>query len=384
MVGSTPVIKVALIGRNSRCKALFLKAASSSEQPLPATTVETESRWTCEWAPRERDLAQAPEHGFSPTGERFLSAQLSLASATDVVREEGDRKSDAVLLVVSAEIVFHLGQPRPTRGGVNPVKAAVIRTRERLGGGQIPFAVAVSVDVQEDHGPSSAVKAFLISMKNEMAEEGIPVVAVSPQTELWLREQESEGGRVSYRRGDSHFRIHPSFEQLMDKRDIARARAAFDLCGGTGIVAAVSAAIRLDTPTLVFPVGDFLTLQSSGWCGDGAPAAPLRTCRLLKSNSSARDLFDIEKKAGVVDGELVSAEVAVAPASSAARAEPLPLELDAPIGKGTWLVRLIGSRKTIPVWKKGTMSTLGGKGGKPLASVQFGDLRSKDRRRGRS
>lgn len=178
--------------------------------------------------------------------------------------------------------------------------------------------------------------------------------------------------------------VHPAFEQLMDRRDIARARAAFDVCGGTGIVAAVSAAIGLDPPTLVFPVGDFVTLQSSGWCGDGAPAAPLRTCRLLKATSSARDLFGVEKEAGVVDGELVGAEVAAVPTHPSARAEPLPLELHVPIGKGAWLVRLIGSRKTIQVWRKGTAASLGGKGGKPLASLQFGDLRSKDRRRGRS
>lgn len=207
MVDSTPAINVALIGRNSRCKALFFKAASSSEQPLPDTTEVTEARWTCDFAPRESDLAQSPEHGFSPAGERFLPAQLSLASAADVVGEEGKLGGDAILLVVPAEIAFHQGRPRPSRGSVNPVNAAVSRTRERLGGSQIPFAVAVSVDVEEDKGLSPDVKAFLSAVKDEMAHEGVPVVAVSPRTELWLREQESEGGRVSYRRGESYFRV---------------------------------------------------------------------------------------------------------------------------------------------------------------------------------
>ncbi|CAM9409137.1 unnamed protein product [Scytosiphon promiscuus] len=384
MVDSMPGISVALIGRKSSCKALFLKAASSSEQPLSDTAVATEAEWTSNLAPRESDLPQAPEGGFSAAGERFLPAQLSHVSAVDVVGDEGKVEVDAVLLLVSAEAAFCKGQPRPSRGGMNAVREAVIRTRERLGGGHAPFAVAVSVDLPEDLGLSSAVKTFISSVKDEMAQDGVPVVAVSPQTELWLREQQSEGGRVSYRRGDSHFRIHPAFEQVMDKRDITRARAAFDVCGGTGILAAVSAAIGLDPPTIVFPIGDFLTLQSSGWCGDGAPAAPLKTCRLLKESSNARDLFDVEKRAGVVDGELVSAEVAAVPSTSAVKAEPLPLEFDAPIGKGAWLIRLIGSRKGTRVWKAGAAVTLGGKEGKPLASVQFGDLRSKDRRRGRS
>lgn len=171
----------------------------------------------------------------------------------------------------------------------------------------------------------------------------------------------------------------------MDKDDISRARAAFDVCGGTGIVAAVSAAVNLHHPAVVFPVGDFLTMQSSGWCGDGAPTATLRTCRLMRASLTARDLFAVEKKEGVLDGELVSAEFAAAPANLAVRAEPLPLEIDAPIGEGVWLVRLTGSRKAAQLWKVGTAAASGGRGdGKPLASVQFGDLRKKDRRRGRS
>lgn len=170
----------------------------------------------------------------------------------------------------------------------------------------------------------------------------------------------------------------------MDKDDIARARAAFDVCGGTGIVAAVSAAANLHPPAFVFPVGDFLTMQSSGWCGDGAPTSTLRTCRLMRAGSTARDVFAIEKQEGVLDGELVGAEIAAVPANSAVRAEPLPLEVDGLIGKGVWLVRLTGSRKPAQMWKVGTAAASSGRGGKPLASVQFGDLRSKDRRRGRS
>lgn len=170
----------------------------------------------------------------------------------------------------------------------------------------------------------------------------------------------------------------------MDKRDIARARAAFEICGGTGVLAAVSAAVNLQPPTLVFPVGDFSTMQSSGWCGDGAPPATLRTCRLMRASSTARDVFAVEKEEGVLDGELLRAEICAASSILAARAEPAPLEIDAPIGKGVWLIRLAGSRKAAKMWTVGAAAATGGKGGKPLAGVHFGDLRSKDRRRGRS
>lgn len=219
MVEPSSGFRVALIGRNSKCKSRFLKAAS--KKPLSETTLDTEAWWTSTCTPKEADLAQGPEYGFSPSGERLLSARLRHVSASDIFRGESKSSGDGgccepILLVVPAEVAFHKGQPRPSRGGVNPIKAVVARTRERLGGGQVPFAVALSVDF-EDEGyvdsiaTTAAVKAFIGDMK-EMDLEGVPVVAVTPRTELWLREQESEGGRVSYRHGDSSFRVRSHSE----------------------------------------------------------------------------------------------------------------------------------------------------------------------------
>lgn len=173
----------------------------------------------------------------------------------------------------------------------------------------------------------------------------------------------------------------------MDKGDIARARAAFEICDGTGIVASVSAAIDLNPPTLVFPVENFQTLQSSGWGGKGAPSARLRSCRLLRKTSNVRDLLDIEMMHGTLAGDLVSAEIVAASALSDATdaLEPSPIDFDAPIGKGAWVVRLETNRKSLQVWNTGIPEASGSrKAAKPLASIRFGDLRSKERRRGKS
>lgn len=218
MVHSSPSFRVALIGRNSRCKSRFLEAASSSDKPQDAgVDTPVEAWWTSTFAPAEGGLAQVPEHGFSPAGERLFSARLSHVLAADISGKESKNNRDGsccepILLVVPAEVAFHKGQPRPSRVGVNPIKAVVARTRERLGGEQVSFAVALSVDFADEEcfdsiAPTAAVKAFVSSVKDEMEVEGVPVVAVTPRTELWLREQESEGGRVSYRRGDSSFRV---------------------------------------------------------------------------------------------------------------------------------------------------------------------------------
>ncbi|CAN0522246.1 unnamed protein product [Laminaria digitata] len=216
-------VSVALIGRRSMCKCSFLDAASSSEKAMSGA--QRDVWWTPSYIPglSEADIVQAPAHGFSPAGERLLHAELRKTSAADIVEGEAKEGSGggggggchphpALLLLVSADVMFHCGRPRPGRDSVTLVKAMVSGARERLGNSDARIAVAVSVDVQDGSwswllcSPES-VKEMLNSVKNEMAKEGVPVVAVSPRTELWLREQESEGGRLSYRRGASEFRV---------------------------------------------------------------------------------------------------------------------------------------------------------------------------------
>lgn len=168
----------------------------------------------------------------------------------------------------------------------------------------------------------------------------------------------------------------------MDKGAVERARAAFEVCGGTGIQAAVSAAVALQPTALVFPVADFHTLQSSGWEGDGAPLAALRTCRLCRTSSTARDVFAAEKADGIWGGDLLRAEVIRFVVDTEARNESLALGLDTPLREGAWLLRLTTNRKSFQMWQ--TAAKAGAVPGKALPKIQFGDLRSKERRRGKS
>lgn len=218
--GTLMSVEVALIGRNSKCKTSFLKAAHHpSDSPLPDFKLEAEGRWTPTFAPKQTDLLHTSAHGFAPSGERFLPVRVRHTSAADILEEDGHddgdlaksaRSCSATLLVVPAEIIFKDGKLRGSRTSVNLVQAAVSRARERVGRERAQLAVAVSIDVEGDAMStldSSSTKAFLDTMKRALAIEGIPVVAVSPRTELWLREQQNEGGRVAYSQGDSQFRV---------------------------------------------------------------------------------------------------------------------------------------------------------------------------------
>lgn len=211
-------IDVALIGRNSRCKTAFLKAASASD--LANDALEAQVWWTSSFTPSRTDLVQAPEHGFSPSGNRLLPARLRHTLAADVMQTSKEH-NEPLLLVMSADAIFHKGKLR-SGGAQGPscVHAVVSRMKERFRGHK-PFAVALSVDIDEigEKTVSSAVKTILASVKEELALDGVPVVAVTPQTELWLREQVGEGGRVSYTRGDTYFRVS-SFKRYENSRRV--------------------------------------------------------------------------------------------------------------------------------------------------------------------
>lgn len=251
-------VNVSLIGRKSRCKLAFLRASSSSDNPIADTATQATSWWTPDFAPRQTDLVQAPVHGFSPSGERLLPAGLRSVSVADIVDEESitatnDSKpwaSSTVLLLVSADVVFHRGQPRTTRaGGSNPVKAAVVHARERLGGGdKVKLAVAVSVDVEDDGAGKlvpSVIRCFLDEVRDDKELEGVPISVVSPRTELWLREQESEGGRVSYRRGDSSFRV-----RLNESCDVLR---CFEVSWVDGAILMIASSLSRCTRIICAP-----------------------------------------------------------------------------------------------------------------------------------
>ncbi|CAM9107977.1 unnamed protein product [Choristocarpus tenellus] len=168
----------------------------------------------------------------------------------------------------------------------------------------------------------------------------------------------------------------------MNRREVKRAEVAFEICQGTGIMRALSAAVGLRPPSFVFPVGDFTTLQSLGW--QGAQPAPLQDCLLVTPTSTVRHLVAVEVDRGILSGDLVIAEILPAAPRGAATGGPEPwvLDPDTPIGEGTWIMRLETTVKPRSIWKESQRGD--GRRAKPLPGVKFGDLRNKDRRRERS
>ncbi|CAM9188807.1 unnamed protein product [Discosporangium mesarthrocarpum] len=326
--------------------------------------------WVTSASPKMNDVNQVAPFGFSSSGDRFMRATLSRVTAPELDKEDAavEGRTEVALLVVESGALTAPANPCP-------IEAAYALARGRLAS-PIPIAVAVSID--STSLKPSAVQDRLLTARAKLASLGVPMVPVTPWGELWLLQQEQEGGRVSYCRGSSHFTVRPGFEQVMNKKEVDRARLVFDICGGTGILRAISEAVVLRPPSLVFPVCDFSSLQSLGWEGKDAPCAPLRDCLLFRSCSTANDLVTAQKRRGVLRGDLVKAEIAPATNWGDTSAGVQKMDLETPIGAGAWLVHLEMTQKPRAAW--GPPANVGAKG-KPLASVKFGDLRIKDRRR---
>ncbi|KAG5188036.1 hypothetical protein JKP88DRAFT_275995 [Tribonema minus] len=226
------------------------------------------------------------------------------------------------------------------------------------------------------------------------------VFAVSPWLERWLAEQQ-EGGRLSHRRGSDSFvasAIKPAFASVIPAAEAWRAAAACRACGGSGIPAAIVAAVGLCSPplTLVLPVGDLATLQSLGWEGVGAPRAALRDCLQVWPGTTAAQLCEILKSPPHerLSGELVQAtalsvswsraaappRAAAAAAASAAAAVVRQLRSNEAIGAGCHVVAIETTRRPVPMWQGEGKGAAGAGAGAKLPSVQFGDLRSKNRK----
>lgn len=202
------IVDVSVIGRSSQCKTNFLRAASIPERRTSgdSSSLTVPTWWTTRLSPREGDIDQVPRDSFCSSGYRLLPARLKNHTAADVIGEKDEVKPSSVLLVISCDLVFYCGKPRSTGDAANSVKTVVTRLKDRLGG-EIPFVVAVSIDVEYTSLETSKAKDLLSCVSSELAGLGVRMITVSPRTELWLRDQQNEGGRISYRLGASTFRV---------------------------------------------------------------------------------------------------------------------------------------------------------------------------------
>ena len=86
---------------------------------------------------------------------------------------------------------------------------------------------------------------------------------------------------------------------------VADALRVLEQWGSTGALESLSAAVALRPPTLAFPVAALDTLAPLGAPPD---APPLRDCLQMKPLSTAGDVYEAAKKAGLCSGDFVRAE----------------------------------------------------------------------------
>lgn len=137
------------------------------------------------------------------------------------------------------------------------------------------------------------------------------MVPISAKSECILQ-QKCKSGVISYQSGGSHFDFDVQQQDTSDKsekelQDIKD--SILQVFGNTGVLQALSQAVRLRSPVYAFPVGCLDTCQSINVVTNDKPQI-LRDCIVLKPGTTIGKLFDIMlyPPVSLLAGEYVRAE----------------------------------------------------------------------------
>ena len=137
------------------------------------------------------------------------------------------------------------------------------------------------------------------------------MVPVCAKSECSLQ-QKCKDGLISYQSGASHFHFNVQHQDLNDKsekelHDIKD--NVLHVFGNTGVLQALSQAVRLRSPVYAFPVSCLDTCQSISINTNEKPQV-LRDCIVLKPGTTTGKLFDIMlyPPVSLLAGEYVRAE----------------------------------------------------------------------------
>jgi hypothetical protein len=146
---------------------------------------------------------------------------------------------------------------------------------------------------------------------------GEPAIAVCASAECWLATA-AAAGTIAYEDGAADAALRADDAGASVGEQLARVRArVLRPWGGTGVLAALSAAVARRCPLFVLPVTDAQACCSPGaaahagdaTAADAAAEPPaLRECVMLRPGSTLEEAFGALRRAGLADGELVRAE----------------------------------------------------------------------------
>ncbi|KAJ3031568.1 UNVERIFIED_CONTAM: hypothetical protein HDU68_002666 [Siphonaria sp. JEL0065] len=166
----------------------------------------------------------------------------------------------------------------------------------------------------------------------------IPVCAAS---EIWLQAQEN-AGTITYKRSVYGSKTTVSqnqpFELESQQFEWARVQNVVEKFNGTGVDAALSAAIMLRPPVFCFPVSDFETLTSLLLNGKSSSCLP------LKPGSTVFDCFELlaHGPEAVLSGQFVRAEAV----GLDGNVKPRPVKKEAEIDDACAVIKLMSNRKS--------------------------------------
>jgi ribosome-binding ATPase YchF (GTP1/OBG family) len=211
---------------------------------------------------------------------------------------------------------------------------------------RVRFPVVLALNKADLPDAAAHVAALRAALPGETA------VACAASAEWWLATAVA-AGHVTYNEGACDATCTPAADDATRAKLAALRKRVFAPWGGTGVLAALSAAVALRAPLLLLPVSVADVADEAADVAGGTPAAPapaLRHCVLLRPCATLDDAFAALRREGLTEGELVRAERIALDAgrkASALRKEEGQLR---PGEGGVIVLRLATNKRT--AWQK--------------------------------
>ncbi|CAM9527672.1 unnamed protein product [Chrysoparadoxa australica] len=193
-------------------------------------------------------------------------------------------------------------------------------------------------------------EAKIDHVRETMGGNADAAVPISAGAEAWLQ-QGLKAGRLNYKLGEGSYQDMnkgelPAKGQKAWLAGQAMADEVLSRFGSTGILEAVSAAVQLRPPVLVYPVAD---LETCAPLGD--PKGPrLADCLALKPGSTVEDLFDCLKHGSFCNEKKLSGELVRVEGMTLDGSQRRPLTRDTVITADCCVIKLMTNKKT--AWQR--------------------------------
>ena len=208
----------------------------------------------------------------------------------------------------------------------------------------IRFPICLALNkVDELEAPLSAVSASgdVVSVcQREAWERGEVAVPVSARAECWALQ------KLSRMQNGLHQKL-PAVDSAQWNDEERRLEKCMSDFGSTGVLEAISEAVKLKPPVLCYPVGDVDSEVHVAWTPSMTQSEALRDCVQMKPGSTVEDLFEALKRGALPNATMHGEYVRAEGRALSRKTKKIQLRRDNVLSESNCVIKIMANRKAV-------------------------------------